>query len=1231
MKDAIIKKYSYRFGTNERELFAKQYAISSEETLEEGFYRATEPFTDESKRVQIFKKIMEKRFCPGGRILAGAGTEHRNTTNCFVLGPDSKKFDSLDDVEDLVLKVAATTKVGGGIGINFDPFGSVADAKPIDVEIYHTLDPSHPDFEDFTEWQYTDITDYGQPKRHYKAPGLLKVDYSERESLGAPIIVVGDSIASIFSAPFEAVRLGAKKVVLDWSNLRPEGSQIRGSGGTSSGAASFAIEVEHIIRWLRLGGHTAGPVNALRLVFQPILRSVRQGGCLPASAMVHTNKGLISIRDIAVGDQVYTFNGLKPVTYKWDKGVQHLLTLKGRGTSFTATPEHKMAVLRDAEITYVPMKSISVGDTVLFNLTAHQFDQPQSLPAFDIEMDQQAKEITIPELDPDMAWFIGYFLGNGSTSAGKTVSIAYNSAYKEAFGGRLERKIAGQLARFGTNVSHHNVANENTSTVRTVSSALAKYIQKHIKRSHETLRVPEFIAKGSIALRSAFIAGLMDSDGSVKTKPPRIVTTIYPEFATELQNLLATLGIPVRFSTQDRSAKGWHDLHTLSLVGFRHEYNQLIAPFSVKGELQSKKVRFDYSVPKSSIKLHPRSYRGKWSGRGDMGYHTYLECSGDLPAIPIKVLEVAIADPQETWDIEVAGEENFIANGFHTHNSRRGAGMATLSMSHPDRELFLTAKDHAVEEELGKISTFNISFLVTDQDMQDPFIERVAEHAWQTGDPGLLFIDSLNRYNPFLEALGPILSTNPCLTGDTMILTAEGPRSFKDLADDGRDVLVWCVDKESNEPKLSKMVRPHMTRQNAEVLKITFDSGLVVKATPDHSFFTTHLNKVAAKDLRPGQSVSAFAMRPAEPVLNHKVVSVEPAGYEDVYNGMVEQYHTYIVVDPQPVGKSIVSGVLSANCGEQGLYPGESCDLGAINLFRYVDKSGFDHKLFAEDVLLYTDFLDANVDYSRMPTEQATIMSQRNRRVGLGLMGLHHALIKLGYTYASEKGRRKAASLMELMSEKALEWSESAYDGHTDMAIDLRRKNVALLTVAPTGTTSMIMNVSSGIEPIFSVTYRRKIGSTDKTFMDPLLMEMLREHDPSPAVATIEDGKVEWDEDAVVAAVKANRGSVQGLEFVPRYIQELFLTAQEIHWRDHVLMQGAMQRAMDTHGVGNAISKTINMPNNATVEDVLGAYRFAHEAGCKGITVYRDGSRSNQVLNLDTEVSLECPSGVCEL
>lgn len=1238
---SISKKLGSAFLTTSRELFARQYAISDEETIEQGFWRSTEPFADNDDRLLLFQKIMEKKFCPGGRILAGAGTSHRNTLNCFVLAPNSRRFDYLDDVEDLVLKVAATTKVGGGIGINFDPFRSVQFAEPVDIEIYHTMDPNHPDYHDFVEWQYTDITAYGQPKRRFDRRGALIVDYSEREAMSAPIIVVDDSISAIFRAPFDAVRTGAKKVILDWSNLRAEGTPIKGSGGTSSGAASFAIEVQHIIHWLSLGGHTAGPINALRYVFQSVLRSVRQGGCLPASAMVHTNKGLISIRDIAVGDQVYTFNGLKPVTYKWDKGVQHLLTLKGRGTSFTATPEHKMAVLRDAEITYVPMKSISVGDTVLFNLTAHQFDQPQSLPAFDIEMDQQAKEITIPELDPDMAWFIGYFLGNGSTSAGKTVSIAYNSAYKEALGGRLERKIAGQLARFGTNVSHYNIANENTSAVRTVSSALAKYIQKHIKRSHETLRVPEFIAKGSIALRSAFIAGLMDSDGSVKTKPPRIVTTIYPEFATELQNLLATLGIPVRFSTQDRSAKGWHDLHTLSLVGFRHEYNQLIAPFSVKGELQSKKVRFDYSVPESSIKLHPRSYRGKWSGQGDMGYHTYLECSGDLPAIPIKVLEVAIADPQETWDIEVAGEENFIANGFHTHNSRRGAGMATLSLSHPDRDIFLSCKDHEVEAALGEISTFNISFLAEDKDMQDPFIEEVAAHAWQTGDPGLLFVDTINRDNPLAAIDGYILSTNPCFTGDMRLLTEDGWVTFQEAAEHGKPLKIiqdsrityeggddelpsnWKIDpKNTDAPVVTQASHAFLTKKNAEVIELTFSNGSVLRTTPDHLIATT-IGMVEASMLVEDHVILTVD----EPAIGiyipatTRVLSITAAGREDVY-----------CIHENVRRSLIVEKVCARRCGEIPLYPGEPCDLGAMNLLKYVTKNAvFNAESFANDVGLYVRYLDANLDYAILPTEQSRVMSQRNRRIGLGVMGLAHALIKLGLRYDSDAGRSAAWKMFRTMAVEADQESVNMSDGRQRMSIPFERKNIALLTVAPTGTTSMIMDVSSGIEPIFSVTYRRKIGSEDRIFLDPLLMEMLREHDPDPNYVLHEGKYVDWDEAKVVEAVQKNGGSLKGLSFIPKYMQDLFKTSHEIHYRDHIAMQAAAQDGMNYRHVGNSISKTINMPHSATVEDVLDAYRYAHSMGCKGITVYRDGSRSNQVLNTDTEVSLECPTGVCEL
>lgn len=849
----ITKRLGSAFLTTSRELFARQYAISDEETIEQGFWRSTVPIEhNHDERLLLFEKIMEKKFCPGGRILAGAGTNHRNTLNCFVLAPNSRRFDYLDDVEDLVLKVAATTKVGGGIGINFDPFASVQYAAPVDIEIWHTMDPNHPDYSDFVGWQYTDITAYGQPKRRYDRRGALIVDYSEREAMSAPIIVVDDSISAIFRAPFDAVRTGAKRVILDWSNLRPEGTAIKGSGGTSSGAASFAIEVQHIIHWLSLGGQTAGPVNALRYVFQPVLRSVRQGG------------------------------------------------------------------------------------------------------------------------------------------------------------------------------------------------------------------------------------------------------------------------------------------------------------------------------------------------------------------------------------------------------TRRGAGMATLSISHPDAEIFLSCKDHDVEDRLGEISAFNISFLARDEDMDNPFLEKVAKHAWLTGDPGLLFVDTINRDNPLAAIDGYILSTNPCFTGDMRLLTEDGWTTFKDAAEHGKPLKIiqdsrisyeggddelpsnWKIDVENTDGLVTTQAsHAFLTKRDADIIRVEFKNGSVLRLTPDHLVATT-VGMVEAQNLKDSHDVLTIE----EDVDNKtfttttsSVLSITPAGREDVY-----------CIHENVRRSLIVEKVCARRCGEIPLYPGEPCDLGAINLLKYVAKNSvFNASEFANDVGLYVRYLDGNLDYAILPTEQSRVMSQRNRRIGLGVMGLAHALIKLGLRYDSQRGREAAWKIFRTMAVEADEESVNMSDGKQRMSIPFERHNIALLTVAPTGTTSMIMDVSSGIEPIFSVTYRRKIGSEDRIFLDPLLMEMLREHDPDPSYVLHEGKYVDWDEAKVVEAVQKNGGSLRGLDFIPKYMQDLFQTSHEIHYRDHIAMQAAAQDGMNYRHVGNSISKTINMPHSATVDDVLDAYRYAHSMGCKGITIYRDGSRMHQVLNTDTEISLECPTGVCEL
>ena len=411
--------------------------------------------------------------------------------------------------------------------------------------------------------------------------------------------------------------------------------------------------------------------------------------------------------------------------------------------------------------------------------------------------------------------------------------------------------------------------------------------------------------------------------------------------------------------------------------------------------------------------------------------------------------------------------------------TRRGAGMATMSVTHPDIQDFITCKDLEREEAEGDISTFNISVLVSDTFMESAkktrasgVLQDVAEHAWQTGEPGLIFIDRINAFNPMRGALGDIKATNPC--------------------------------------------------------------------------------------------------------------------------------------------------------GEIPLFPGEPCDLGAINLAQYVETpdqglNGFDWASFKDDTKTCIRFLDNVLEVNRFALEDNRSMSMKLRRLGLGIMGLADALIKMGLRYDAPEGRAAAKAMIDDLRESATQASQElahergAFPLFNDSDLDTPRRNVALLTVAPTGTTSMLMGVSSGVEPIFAPFIYRKIGDSYAALVSPLFREMLEQHPPHPDCT--ENGA--WDWDKVVEAVQNNHGSVQGIAFIPEAVQRVLVCAHDIAPDAHVLMQGTVQSAFDAGGerVANSISKTINMPNHATVSDVYDAYSQAFATGCKGITVYRDGSRQFQVLS----------------
>ncbi|MEJ2668156.1 MAG: adenosylcobalamin-dependent ribonucleoside-diphosphate reductase [Deinococcales bacterium] len=684
------------FDEHARAIATRQYFQPGDVTLEDMFARVAswvaspEPDDARAEMAERFYGLMlDKRFCPGGRVLAGAATGHGNVLNCFVQDGSPETAGTTAWVLQLATKLALVTKVGGGNGLNLDPIRPKRTFEGRPGRLYLTIDPSHGDYEKVRSGTFFDLV-----RGEYVTRGYRRATFVERRDApsGVQVRAVGDSVESIWhsgSAMIEGLLRGGD-VLLDLSELRPEGTPVKGSGGSSSGPSSFAVEVfDNFAMWASLGGADyAGPVATLRYVFAPTLRVIRQGG------------------------------------------------------------------------------------------------------------------------------------------------------------------------------------------------------------------------------------------------------------------------------------------------------------------------------------------------------------------------------------------------------TRRGAGMATMAITHPDVRDFITAKDLEREQAEGDISTFNMSVLVSDAFMTSSIareggdvLEDIARHAWQTGEPGLIYVDRINEFNPMRGALGEIKSTNPC--------------------------------------------------------------------------------------------------------------------------------------------------------GEIPLYPGEPCDLGAMNLSAYVRQSGcglegFDDAGFREDVATCVRFLDNVLDVNRFALDDNREMSMQLRRLGLGVMGLADALIRMGFAYNSEDGRAAVDAMITSLREAATRASEAlgsergAFPLMTESSLDEPRRNIAVLTVAPTGTTSMLMGVSSGVEPVFAPFIYRKIGSDYVALVHPLFRELMAEHAPHPDYA--HDG--EWDWAKVVDAVQENHGSVQGLEFVPDAVKAVLICAHDITPADHVRMQGVVQRAFDGGKmVANSISKTINLPKHASPQDVFDAYSLAFETGCKGITVYRDGSREFQVLS----------------
>ena len=328
-------------------------------------------------------------------------------------------------------------------------------------------------------------------------------------------------------------------------------------------------------------------------------------------------------------------------------------------------------------------------------------------------------------------------------------------------------------------------------------------------------------------------------------------------------------------------------------------------------------------------------------------------------------------------------------------------------------------------------------------------------------------------------------------------------------------------------------------------------------------------------------------------------------------------------------------------CGEQSLYPYESCNLGSINLVNYAQKQAdgsyeFDWQGYEEIIRKTTRFLDNIIDVNHYPVPEINVASKESRRIGLGVMGVADLLYKLKIPYNSKEGYELQSKLSEALTYYSMEESvalatsrgefplcskteypegkipvagyyeksKSAHSFEWGPLIEKIKKNgirnVLTTTVAPTGTLSMIADCSNGMEPAFALVFEKRVTVGRFFYTNKILEEALR------------DEGLYTDE--ILEKIADNYGSLSGIDEIPQWMQEVFVTAMDIHWADHLMAQSVWQ-----DWIGNAIAKTINMPYDVTAEDVKSSYLLAHELGLKGMTVYRDGSRHKQVLHMTSE------------
>lgn len=551
---------------------------------------------------------------------------------------------------------------------------------------------------------------------------------------------------------------------------------------------------------------------------------------------------------------------------------------------------------------------------------------------------------------------------------------------------------------------------------------------------------------------------------------------------------------------------------------------------------------------------------------------------------------------------------------------RRGALMISMDVNHAEIEDFINAKTQNKKLEECNISVRTDDLFMTRVIAGDgnanELMYKLAENNWNWGEPGMLFWDNINKETLLSEYIKngefEFAGVNPCLVGDTLIQTIEGAKPIKDLV--GTQPYVYCMNDEGK-LIIKQASKVWKTRENAELVEIDFNRGKII-CTPDHKIFTRNRGWVKAVDLQPKDKLNGLEFSKGNEIdevikltsKNFIVKSVTKLNYTaDVYDMTVEGVHNFIA-----------NNIIVHNCAEEPLPAGGSCLLGSLNLAEFVKdpfgkRPAFDIPSFKQAVKVAIRALNQVLDEG-LPLHPLQIQRDsvaKWRQIGLGIMGFGDMLIKMRIPYGSDRCSNLIATIgMALcnvgLQESALLAKElgtfEAYNPDYilnsfylqskikegviyEETIDLIKahglRNSQLFTIAPTGSIGTMFGVSTGVEPIYDVNgfarTTKSLNAEDKVYME------------YPNI--------------VQRAIEAD--DIDMLNNKPAYL----IGAKDLDFMSRVKTQADWQVWIDA-----SISSTLNLPKESPVEDVFKAYVAAHELGCKGLTVFRDGCKKEGIL-----------------